>query len=180
MKTPATRSSLFATLFVTVLATLLAACGGGGSSSVPVTANPPAEPTPNVPGEPVAGEGEIRVLSNRADLISGGDALVEVLAADVEQLEGASVNLGDTDITDQLTRTQAGTLKGLINGLALGNNRLTVVLADDSVLERTIINHPNGGPVISGPQIQPWQCTNAAAVDAQCNQPAEYSFKYVP
>ena len=162
------------------LTLLLTACGGGGSSSVPVTSNPPAEPTPNEPGEPIAGEGEIRVLSNRADLISGGDALVEVITPDAAQLEGAVVTLGDRAVTDQLTATDAGTLKGLINGLALGNNRLTVVLADDSVLERIIINHPNGGPVISGPQIQPWQCTNAAAVDAQCNQPAEYSFKYVP
>ena len=48
---------------------LLTACGGGGSSSVPVTSTPPAEPTPNEPAEPIAGEGEIRVLSNRADLI---------------------------------------------------------------------------------------------------------------
>ena len=161
------------------LTLLLTACGGGGSSSVPVTSNPPAEPTPNEPGEPIAGEGEIRVLSNRADLISGGDALVEVITPDAAQLEGAVVTLGDRAVTDQLTATDAGTLKGLINGLALGNNRLTVVLADDSVLERSIINHPNGGPVISGPQIQPWQCTNAAAVDAQCNQPAEYSLSLI-
>ncbi len=166
-------------LFIS-LAMLLSACGGGSSSSVPVTTNPPAEPSPNAPAEPVAGEGDIRVLSNRADLISGGDALVEVVAAAPALLEGAVVRLGDNEITGQLSVTDAGSLKGLIDGLALGANQLSVELADASVLKRTILNHPHGGPVISGPQIQPWQCTNAAAVDAQCNQPVEYRFKYVP
>ena len=168
-------------LLAAALVVLLAACGGGGSSSSPAASNPVANtPDPDTPEPPRAGEGEIRVLSNRADLISDGDALVEVVPADTALLDGAVVRLGDTEITDQLTRMEDGTWKGLIDGLALGENVLTVVLADDSVLEQTIINHPNGGPVISGPQIQPWQCTNAAAVDAQCNQPAEYSFKYVP
>ena len=76
-----------------------------------------------------------------------------VITRDAAQLEGAVVTLGDRAVTDQLTATDAGTLKGLINGLALGNNRLTVVLADDSVLERIIITHPHGGPVLSGPPI---------------------------
>ncbi|EKF74213.1 hypothetical protein A11A3_09445 [Alcanivorax hongdengensis A-11-3] len=161
---------------------LLAACGGGGgggsspAASTPDTRNPDTQDPPPV----VAGDGEIRMLSNRADLISDGDALVEVLAQDPAQLQGARAQVGETDVTAMLTATDSGTLKGLISGLALGENTLTVTLADQSVLTRTIINHPNGGPVFSGPQIQPWHCTNEQAVDAQCNQPAHYSFKYVP
>jgi len=31
----------------------------------------------------------------------------------------------------------------------------------------TIVNHPNGGPVFSGPQVQPWVCANPAATDDQ-------------
>ena len=163
------------------LAAMLTACGGGGSSSSPPANTPaPNNPGPDTPEEPKAGDGDIRVLSNRADLISGGDVLVEIAAADSALLQGATVMLGDQDVTGQLTLTGQGTLKGLLEGLALGANSVTVVLADESVLEREIINHPNGGPVFSGPQVQPWQCTNDQAVDAQCNQPPSYRFKYVP
>ncbi|MDX1803872.1 MAG: DUF6351 family protein [Alcanivorax sp.] len=178
-------------LALTLVSTLglLASCGGGGSSSSAATSPVMASqtpgvttksPPPEVPTQKVRGDGEIRVLSNRADLISGGDALVEVVAADPANLKGAQVKLGTTEVTGMLTPTDAGTLKGLLSGLALGDNTLTVTLADHSVLQRHIINHPNGGPVFSGPQVQPWHCNNAQAVDAQCNQPPNYSFKYVP
>ena len=167
-------------LLAAVLVALLAACGGGGSSS-PAASNPvPNTPDPDLPETPQAGEGDIRVLSNRADLISGGDALVEITADDSALLSGAKVMLGDREVTEHLTATSEGTLKGLLEGMALGANTVTVVLADASVLERQIINHPSGGPVFSGPQLQPWQCTNEQAVDAQCNQPPEYTFQYVP
>ena len=167
-------------LLAAVLVALLAACGGGGSSS-PAASNPvPNTPDPDLPETPQAGEGDIRVLSNRADLISGGDALVEITADDSALLSGAKVMLGDREVTEHLKATSEGTLKGLLEGMALGANTVTVVLADASVLERQIINHPNGGPVFSGPQLQPWQCTNEQAVDAQCNQPPEYTFQYVP
>ena len=168
-------------LLAAVLVALLAACGGGGSSSSPAASNPvPNTPDPDLPETPQAGEGDIRVLSNRADLISGGDALVEITADDSALLSGAKVMLGDREVTEHLKATSEGTLKGLLEGMALGANTVTVVLADASVLERQIINHPNGGPVFSGPQLQPWQCTNEQAVDAQCNQPPEYTFQYVP
>ena len=168
-------------LLAAVLVALLAACGGGGSSSSPAASNPvPDTPDPDLPETPQAGEGDIRVLSNRADLISGGDALVEITADDSALLSGAKVMLGDREVTEHLTATSEGSLKGLLEGMALGANTVTVVLADASVLERQIINHPSGGPVFSGPQLQPWQCTNEQAVDAQCNQPPEYTFQYVP
>ena len=168
-------------LLAAVLVALLAACGGGGSSSSPAASNPvPNTPDPDLPETPQAGEGDIRVLSNRADLISGGDALVEITADDSALLSGAKVMLGDREVTEHLTATSEGSLKGLLEGMSLGANTVTVVLADASVLERQIINHPSGGPVFSGPQLQPWQCTNEQAVDAQCNQPPEYTFQYVP
>ena len=36
-----------------------------------------------------------------------------------------------------------------------------------------LVGHPNGGPLISGPHLQPWICQETA-VDADCNQPARY------
>lgn len=169
-------------LSVITLGAVLAACGGGGSSATvplaPASDNP--DPVPNQPDAPGQGEGEIRVLSNRADLISGGDALVEVVATQSEQLDELKMLLNGEPVATPLVATDAGARRGLVEGLVPGSNTLRVVLGNGEFLERQIINHPNGGPVISGPQIQPWQCTNPAAVDDQCNQPAEYSFKYVP
>ena len=40
-----------------------------------------------------------------------------------------------------------------------------------------VTNHPNGGPVFSGPQVQPWVC-QAGATDAKCNQPVSYEYQY--
>lgn len=160
----------------------LAGCGGSGSDSASVSSGTGSENAqPAKPGGPKAlpeGEGEIRVLSNRADLISGGDALVEVVA---ENLQDARVFLNDEDITGQFQEAGEGAWRGLVNGLKLGSNTLEVLLErGKSRIATTITNHPKGGPVFSGPQVQPWNCTNAAAVDEACNQPPEFSFKYVP
>ena len=127
----------------------------------------------------MAGEGSIRVLSSRADLISGGDALVAIAADDPALLNNARISLGDTDVSDRFQRT-GESLKGLVDGMSPGAHTLRVTLADGSILQQPLVNHPNGGPVFSGPQIGPWTCSNDAATDAQCNQPAEYRFKYVP
>jgi len=37
---------------------------------------------------------------------------------------------------------------------------------------------PNGGPVFSGPQVQPWTCANTNAIDKQCNAPATFAYEY--
>jgi len=119
----------------------------------------------------------IHVLSNRADLVSGGDALVAIdLPGDVAAND-VVVTLGDADVTDQFAIRENGRFAGLVSGLAIGPNVLRATLPDTSGAEITITNHPNGGPVFSGPQIQPWIC-QAGAVDAQCNQPATYRYQY--
>lgn len=166
----------------------LVGCGGSGSENASDNTNAQG-PGPTVPGTtppgqsdgnrglPI-GEGEVRVLSNRADLISGGDALIDIEAANPG---AARVLLNGQDVTAKFALMESGQLRGLVTGLALGDNTLEVLLDNrSSRLVKTITNHPKGGPVFSGPQVQPWTCTNAAAMDEQCNQPAEYRFKYVP
>ena len=73
MKMPVNRYAGIALL--ALLALLTTACGGGSSPSPAPSGGPsptPTEPEPEPPA-PVAGEGSIRVLSSRADLISGGE-----------------------------------------------------------------------------------------------------------
>ncbi|MDL0429538.1 DUF6351 family protein [Marinobacter sp. TBZ242] len=155
---------------------VLAGCGGNDAE----TTSQPSEGTnsrADSEQDTVADQGAIRVLSNRPDLINGGDALIEI---DLPETNGARVQLNGKDITDTLMAMENGVLRGLITGLMLGENEVKVIPGKGRVLRETIINHPKGGPVFSGPQVQPWNCTNGNALDDKCNQPAEFELKYVP
>ena len=171
--------ALFRSALALAVATTLAACGGSESSSTPSPAVPP--PIGDVAGETeinqeIPGVGEIRVLSNRPDLVSGGDALIDIHSP---RLQGARITLNNADISSSFRALSANHLRGLIEGMSLGENELKVVLRGGGVLRQTIVNHPKGGPLFSGPQVQPWSC-NSEALDEQCNQPPTFSFKYVP
>jgi hypothetical protein len=120
---------------------------------------------------------EVKVLSNRADVISAGDALVEVKIPTGVSASSVTVFDDDRDITSSFGRRLNGRFEGLVTGLSVGSNVITAKapgLPDASV---TISDHPNGGPVFSGPQVKPWVC-QASATDSQCNQPASYAWQY--
>jgi len=118
----------------------------------------------------------IKVLSNRADLVSGGDALVAIDLPGRAKGKPVRVTLGKRSVLKQLTRTGLH-LEGLITGLKAGRNTLTVRLKDRSGARLVIRNHPNGGPVLAGPQPQPWQCQKGA-LDGQCNQAPVFTYVY--
>lgn len=172
----------------------LSACGGSGggdsvgsSSTTSVNSSAGQTQTPSgngsgssngSGGNPAAPTATIKLLSNRADLVSGDDALVEIVlpaGVDVSQL---AVDLNGVDVTAQFAQRSDGRTLGLLSGLSLGSNLITASLPRGARTSYALTNHPNGGPIFSGPQVQPWKCGNAAATDPQCNQPAEYSYLY--
>ncbi len=133
----------------------------------------------------------IQVLSNRADLLSGGDALVEVVLPAGTDASRLRVHLatgdGPRDVSDAFAVRSGGRVLGLVEGLPVG--RSVLIAAADRMRSRvtgriTLTNYPNGGPVLSGPQVTPWVCTTqnnglGAAQDAQCNAAAPtYQFFY--
>jgi len=145
---------------------------------------------------------DIRTLSNRADLISGGDALVEVSVPRNVPLHQVKLFLNGNDVTSSFrTDAAARTMRGVLTGLVVGQNDF---LADSNGrgngrprASLTITNHPVGGPVLLGSQTQPWVCatpapaidpatgaqTNASglstfATDPQCNIATEYHLFY--
>jgi hypothetical protein len=146
-----------------------------------------------VPG-PSAGASrhlDILVLGNRADLISGGDALVEVLlppGADPSRLRMVlATDQGSRDVSEAFARRANGRVLGLLEELPVGRNLLSAKVAGPqggAATDRiTITNHPNGGPVFSGPQVAPWVCTTDAnglgpALDPQCNAQPTHQFFY--
>src|SRR5207245_1430923 len=68
----------------------------------------------------------LKVLSNSAALISGGDALVEVVMPDGAKAEGISAKLGDVDLGNVFALRPNGRVMGLVTGMQLGPNELTV------------------------------------------------------
>ena len=149
-----------------------------------------------------SGQFEIRTLSNRADFISGGDALVEVRVPQSAPLQHVRLFLNGRDVTASF-QTNAATrvMRGVLTDLVQGENEF---LADSNGQGKgrpraslTITNHPIGGPVLLGSQTQPWVCatptgspavgntpaTNPSglttfATDAQCNIATEFKLFY--
>src|SRR6185295_7257092 len=127
-------------------------------------------------GSANAGGSVIKVVSNRADLISGDEVLIDVVPPAGTEASAIAVTLNDTDVTSQFSPTAQGTLRGLVTGLLLGYN---TIAADYPAGHASVVvtNHPNGGPVLAGPQLQPWTC-QAGALDAQCNQAPTFAYLY--
>src|SRR5256885_10837337 len=126
---------------------------------------------------------DIAVLSNRADLISGGDALIEiVLPAGVDPAR-VRVDVDGRDVTAAFGVRPNGRYMGLVTGLAERANVLTARAPDGSGASITITNHPIRRPVFAGLQGQPRICHTVAngfgpPLDAQCNVPTKYEFFY--
>ena len=115
---------------------------------------------------------EIRVLSNRADIVSGGDALVQVRPA------GATVTVGGRDVTSEFAVRPNGRYQALLTGLAAGPNKVVAVKGRRAA-RLTIRNHSSGGPVTSGPQIKPWTCLDGAFDEgSQCAREPIYEYSY--
>src|SRR3954454_278790 len=114
---------------------------------------------------------EINVLSTRPDLVTGGQALVSIARP-------ATVRLNGSDVTGQFATRPDGRFEGLLTGLANGPDTVTASAPGVRSTSLRIVNHPNGGPLFSGPQLQPWPCP-AGALDAQCNRPTAYAFQYM-
>src|SRR5215471_889417 len=122
----------------------------------------------------------IEAVSNRADLVSGGDVLLRVTLP-----HGAKgiLSLNGVTIHDALHPAPNG--RGhlaLVTGLALGENTVTVS-AGKHKAHLEVTNHPISGPIFSGPHLQPWLCTTeanglGAALDADCNAPTRFAFFY--
>lgn len=158
---------------------ILSACGGGDSDS-----------------GASAGPLQIQTLSNRADMISDGDALVEIVPPTGVAVSTLKVTLNGSDVSAQFATRKSGKVLGVLTGLTVGTNTVTASLSGATSASLTITNAPRSGPVFSGAQIKPYYCatptpqgatgttpaTNASglsgAPDANCTSPTEYKFYY--
>jgi Tannase-like family of unknown function (DUF6351) len=118
----------------------------------------------------------IDVVSNRADLISGGDALVEVVPPPDVNTADVRVSLNGTDVTGAFAVRGNGRFMGLLVDLLVGDN-IVVASVDPAAPGRrpraqiTITNYRIGGPVFSGAQLQPWVCARPTATPVTVTVP---------
>src|SRR2546430_12645634 len=97
----------------------------------------------------------IDVLSTRADLISGGDALVAVAIPAGANASAMRVTVGKRDVTAAFAVRADGRYLGRIEGLALGANVVTAKLPDGRGARITVTNYPSGGAAVLRPPDQP-------------------------
>ena len=127
----------------------LASCGGSGDA------------------RPV----EIKTLSNRADLVSSGDVLVEIVPPAGTSAAGLSVRVGAQDVTSAFAQRADGRITGVVSGLADGDNVLIASVERASEAQLTITNAPRSGPVVSGAHITPYYCATPTPQAASGNTP---------
>ena len=119
----------------------------------------------------------ITVLSSRPDMVSGGNALVEIAPA----AEGVTVLVNGRDMTSSL-RTQGDRLVGLVEQLRDGTN--TVEARSGSRRARlTLTNHPITGPILSGEHLKPFACRTVesglgAPLDEHCSAASKVDYFY--
>lgn len=155
-----------------ILLALAALCGCGQSTPLGSGATSDS-------GAPGSDALQIKVLSNRADLVSGGDALVEIIPPTGAKADGVSVQVAGRDESAQFGKSADGRMLGLVTDLAEGDNVITARLPGGASASLTITDFPNGGPIFAGEQILPWPC-NPGALNEKCDQPVTYEFFYMP
>lgn len=118
----------------------------------------------------------VEVLSNRADAVSAGDVRVAVDVEEGTDPDRVRVSLDGRDVSEEFAWRPNGRYEALLTGLDVGEHEI-VARAGGPADSVTLVNHPNGGPVLSGPHVEPWTCQEGAR-DEQCNQPPEYEYRY--
>ena len=115
----------------------------------------------------------IQVLSNQANLVSGGDALVQVVLPARVDPSTVRVSVDGRDVTSAFAVRPDGRYLGVVTGLTDGANDVMATMRNGPTVHLTVTSHPSGGPVFAGPQVQPWLCKTVsgfpAPTDAQCN-----------
>ncbi len=122
---------------------------------------------------------EIRTLSGRADMVTGGDVLVETNAVP----EKFTAALNGQDVTKSfLPGKTPGTLVAHLEGLKTGKNALEIKSAKGAA-KLELIDYPITGPVFSGPHQKPFVCQTeqaglGAALDEDCSVKTLVTYVY--
>ncbi|MDM0072522.1 DUF6351 family protein [Variovorax sp. J31P207] len=129
----------------------------------------------------------LSILSSRADMVSGGDALLEIALPDGIDAAEVQVTRNGEDVTPAFTAQASGrALRGLVTGLDVGNNHLAAEAGHGKNKANGhlhVTNYPISGPVFSGPHLKPFECRTiesnlGAPLDADCSVETRHDWFY--
>ena len=128
-----------------------------------------------------AAEGlSVKTLSGRPDMVTGGNALIEISGPATESV---SVNLNGQDVSGSFhPGREPASLIGRLEGLKLGGNTLEVK-AGSQRTRLELVNYQLAGPVFSGPHQAPFLCQTeraglGAPLDADCTAGTRVDYYY--
>ena len=102
----------------------------------------------------------LRVVSTQAHLVSGGDALIEVVTSASSGDDLRLVINGESQVVDFAAATASDgspSYRALVADLRIGENTIEVEGGGGSA-EISVVNYPITGPIISGPHLEPYFC----------------------
>src|SRR6266581_6609549 len=128
---------------------------------------------------------EIRTISTRADLISGGDVLVQVTVPATLAAEKLAVAVNGRDMSaDFKLAPHPNTFIGLVKDRPAGRSEIETGAKGQKISATLALkNHPMGGPVMSGPHQSPFICETQAfgfgqPLDADCSVATRVEYFY--
>jgi hypothetical protein len=139
-----------------------------------------------------SGDGRLTVtiVSSRADMITGGDALVRATGAAAQsqltwELNGKPVTLSKAARVGEGVagvHHEQRAVVGLLTGVPVGKSTLKVKSAQSSVTLE-LVNYPVTGPVFSGPHQHPFVCQTESwklgpPLDENCSAPTKIEWQY--
>ena len=101
---------------------------------------------------------QVSVVSSRADMVTGGNALVRVALPEGTSPDTVTVRVDGRDVTAAFRAVSEAALEGIVTDLAVGMNHVAVGTGDGASVELEVRNYPLTGPVLSGPHQAPFVC----------------------
>jgi hypothetical protein len=128
---------------------------------------------------------DVRALSTRAELVSGGDVLLHVSGPPNLTAKNLTVRVNGRDASAAF-KPAAGTtgLVGLVTGLNVGANTIQASMrGSKATAQLTVVNHPVSGPVLYSPHQTPFICETQASglgepLDADCSAATKVEYFY--
>ncbi len=126
------------------------------------------------------------VLSSRADMVSGGEALIGVRVPAPIEVGDVRIRLNGRDVSPLFAPSadDPRTLVGLVGGLRDGINRIAArERGGGHAGEVSLFNTPASEPLFSGPHQEPFFCRTddaglGPATDADCSAPTSVVYRY--
>ena len=125
----------------------------------------------------------IATLSSRPDMVSGGDALIEVRTAGEDVPSDLAITLNGQDVRASFHVDFARkSLIGLVEGLRVGSNTI-VAHAGGQMAELELRNFPITGPIVSGEHLKPFACNTIESglgepIDTDCSAATKVQYFY--